>query len=343
MQNNDDIEKRAKIAFEICRWQISWCNGGIKFYSTRNQSVLFAFLRGWFSLTAVGLYCVFTLVGIRPILSLLLTILFIIHPQRVESLVWISERKDVLCSAFYIWALYWFIKLSPNKLGKSYWGPFFLFILALFSKSIAVTLPFILMLYEWQRRSDFSFIQSFKLLSPYFVAVIAVIPVTILSPGGAIRANQDIFHRIIVISQNFYWYLGKFIFPFDLNPFYPKIIVSHHLIISVVVFYCPAVTLLIMSYRRNQKYSCKFLFPLLLTYPISVAPVIGIFSLGAIDVADRYNLIPSIFILMIIGFFVEHSVRGVYPSFDDCGTNIVISKFYILVNNIVKQPIVKFI
>ena len=96
----------------------------------------------WHILTTLALFNIFRKFNISLLISFLICLIFSCHPQRVESVVWISERKDVLCAAFYFWSIYFYIN-SKRKTS------FILFICAMLSKPMAISLPLILFLYEY--------------------------------------------------------------------------------------------------------------------------------------------------------------------------------------------------
>ncbi len=78
--------------------------------------------------------------------SLVVSLLFGIHPLHVESVAWISERKDVLCSFFFLGSLVVYLTYLKTRRMRAYFLSLFLFLLSLLSKSMAVTLPLVLVL-----------------------------------------------------------------------------------------------------------------------------------------------------------------------------------------------------
>ena len=108
----------------------------------------------WHIVAVIAIYKCFRLFKIKTWIAFFLCLIFAVHPQRVESVVWISERKDVLCAAFYFLSIYFYIKKSTNKFDSSNKFPvlsFIFFILAILSKPMAISLPVILLIYEWHR------------------------------------------------------------------------------------------------------------------------------------------------------------------------------------------------
>jgi hypothetical protein len=106
--------------------------------------------------------------------AVLVSFLFALHPMHVESVAWVASRKDVLYTFFYFSAwlsyLYYFI---PSRKKAFYFFSIFLFILALLSKSQAVTFPLVLLMSEWfyYRKWDKKYLVQ---LIPFFVLSLAI-------------------------------------------------------------------------------------------------------------------------------------------------------------------------
>src|SRR5512144_1307441 len=76
-------------------------------------------------------------------------LLFGLHPLHVESVAWVSERKDLLCALFYLLSIITYASYVSNKTYKTYILTLVFFVLALMSKPMAVTLPVVLLLLDW--------------------------------------------------------------------------------------------------------------------------------------------------------------------------------------------------
>jgi hypothetical protein len=102
----------------------------------------------WHIIAVIAVYKCFKLFNIKSWIAFFLCLIFAIHPQRIESVVWLSERKDVLCAAFYFLCIYFYIKNHDKKFSIT---AFIFFILSMLSKSMAISLPVILLIYEFYR------------------------------------------------------------------------------------------------------------------------------------------------------------------------------------------------
>ena len=107
----------------------------------------------WHIVTVLAVYNCFRLFKIKSWIVFFLCLIFAVHPQRVETVVWLSERKDVLCAAFYFLSIYFYIR---NKNKRFSIIAYLFFILSILSKPMAVSLPIVLLLYEFYRGSVIS-------------------------------------------------------------------------------------------------------------------------------------------------------------------------------------------
>jgi len=261
----------------------------------------------WHIVAVLAVYNLLILFRINPRLALLCSIFFAVHPQRAESVVWISERKDVLCAAFYLWSLLLFL-LSEFEEGSSrrikYSASIVLAIFALLSKPMAVSLPLVMFLCLLSLCGRIDKKNLIRVI-PFFVISIIFIPIAVISQDIP-QAHLSLFKRFAVAVLNVPWYVFKTLLPFNLAPIYPRIILSDEKILFSGIFYLIA-CLGILSFwirRRIYDFSSNKLF-LLLCFLASLAPVSGIVPLGAIDYADRYSYIPCIFLIIFAGCLID--------------------------------------
>jgi len=243
-------------------------------------------------------------------------LLFGLHPLHVESVVWVSERKDLLCALFFILTISSYLSYT-SSVGKRHrwiWFTicFFLFIFALMSKPMAVTLPLTLLLLDIYPLKRISFYPSKtgKNLSlllekmPFIALSIASSIITIMAQhaGGAIR-NLERFStdaRLFNSIRALVFYLEKMIIPVKLVPFYPFPMNIHWLdlqyILSVILI--SAITACCLRRAKQGKY---LIFIAWSYYIITLLPVLGIIQVGGQAAADRYSYLPSIGIFTLIG------------------------------------------
>ena len=238
--------------------------------------------------------------------SFVAVILFAIHPLRVESVVWITERKDVLSTFFLLGTLVFFVLYNKSNLKKHYYLSLFSFILSLFTKLAGVTIPIVLLLFDYFTGKKLNR-KVWVNKIPFFViaAIITVVNVYSFSQSHGqettpLAISSDSF---FIATHGLIFYLKKIFQPIRLSCLYPypektngllplPFLLSPIILLSIII-----VILLISKYTRKIIFGSVFflvtIFPILFLAP--TAP--------GIAAADRYTYIPSIGIFYLMGEF----------------------------------------
>ncbi len=261
--------------------------------------------------------------------SFLASILFGIHPLHVESVVWISERKDVLSTFFFLLSLISYIYYQKhekiNYLDKTHIHNFHLklyfkslkikfpvyltyyylsiiaMIFSLLSKAMGITLPFIILLCDYYMNK-----KQVKLRDkiPFFILAFVFGIIGLITQKSANKAmtymSYTLFDNIFVACYGLIFYIVKLFHPVNLSALYPypeKInnTLPLSLLISPVI-----VIVLIIAVLWSVTYTKKILFGSAF-YLITICPVLKLIPIGGAIVADRYMYIPSIGLFYIIG------------------------------------------
>jgi len=232
--------------------------------------------------------------------SALVATLFAMHPLRVESVVWVAERKDVLAAFWWMLALLAYGAWVRRRTAGRYAALLVAFALALLSKPMVVTLPFVLLLCDlWPlcRPIDVRLVTE-KLPLFTLAAVASAVTFVAQRQGGAVISLEDLtlLDRTLNALVAYVVYLGKTIWPLDLAVFYPMRAVS---IVEAggalaVLAFLSAVVLL--SVRREAAPAMGWLWFLGV-----LVPVIGIVKAGEQAFADRFTYLPHVglFIAMV--------------------------------------------
>ena len=232
--------------------------------------------------------------------------LFAFHPLNVESVTWISERKNVLSFFFFLLTLLAYTKYANNKRLKTYLLVFSFFVLGLMAKPMLVTLPFVLLLIDFWPLRRVTLENSLKAVAPLifekmplFLLTFASCAVTLLAQklGGAMEGGVSFFARLNNAMVVYITYLGKTVWPTHLSVLYPH--PGETLAIWKGVL--SALALLIASFLciRLMKKAPYFAFGWF-WYVGTLIPVIGILQVGAQSMADRYTYMPLIGIFCLI-------------------------------------------
>lgn len=265
--------------------------------------------------------------------SLLVAALFATHPFNVESVAWVAERKNVLSTFFFLLTLgaYGWYALRPNL--KRYLAMAALFVLALASKAMVVTLPCVLMLLDfwplrriqgWEqssppRRSDgnegraarnavnpfpvtqapFSRLVLEKL--PLLALSCAVCAITIFAQrsGGSIHLVLPLGVRLENALFAYAMYVWKAFWPVWLTVFYP------HPGASLAVWKVGLAAVFLVSVSalaRRERVARPYLTTGWLWFLGTLVPVIGLVQVGEQAMADRYAYVPLIGIFLMAGW-----------------------------------------
>ncbi len=239
--------------------------------------------------------------------------LFSLHPLHVESVAWISERKDVLCTLFWLLALLSYgryataLKDRNSKAKRFYWITLMCFALGLMSKPMLVTLPFVLLLLDYwplyrfpDHRFDVSVLgQLVKEKIPFFIfsTVSCVITFLFQSHQGADRfLALSMSARIENAFVSYARYLEKTFWPADLVVLYPYPEHWAMPLVALAVVLILGVSATAFWFGRRHPYFVTGWFWFLGT----LIPVIGLIQVGRQSMADRYTYVPLIGIFIIL-------------------------------------------
>ncbi|OFX18169.1 MAG: hypothetical protein A2033_11700 [Bacteroidetes bacterium GWA2_31_9] len=238
-------------------------------------------------------------------IAFFVALLFAIHPLRVESVVWISQRKDVLYVFFYLLSLLSFTNYLFSKTNnlKWYFASLIFFIISLFSKTSAVTLPLIILALAYYIDKS-SIKKVFVKLIPYFLIslIFGIITYSVLKTGGNIykfEENYSLLDQICLGTYSFIFYIYKLVFPFDLSPTYYFPLKSNGWL--PIPYYISVLVLIILIYLVYKFRKNKIIITGSLIYLFGIFFFLQVIASGRVVTADRYAYIAHIGLLFIIG------------------------------------------
>jgi tetratricopeptide (TPR) repeat protein len=258
--------------------------------------------------------------------SAIIAALFAVHPAHVESVAWISERKDVLSTLFWLLTMLAYFKYTgfqrtdaetqsaENKESETkdkgqifYYLTILLFALGLMSKPMLVTLPFVLLL------CDFWPLERLKSRKDLIPLIVEKLPLFILSAVScaitilAQKANNSVVNlqylpletRFINTILSYVKYVAMLFYPVNLGIWYPFDAQVNFWLFAAACLFLIGVTALCVRQRRERKY----LLTGWLWFLGTLVPVIGIVQVGLQSLADRYTYIPffGLFIILVWG------------------------------------------
>ncbi|PKN83760.1 MAG: hypothetical protein CVU51_11725, partial [Deltaproteobacteria bacterium HGW-Deltaproteobacteria-1] len=249
--------------------------------------------------------------------------LFAIHPINVESVAWIAERKNVLSTLFWMLTMLCYVWYARFPSWTRYLMMFFCFVLGLMSKSMLVTLPFVLLLIDYWPLNRLKIIDqdeqgltdpeikkvklSFLLLEkiPLFItsALFAWITMHVQKTINAFSNPEvmPLFKRVANAIVAYCLYIKKLFWPTDLAIFYPIDFIPTWKIFLAASF---LISLTILAFKYCKKF--PYIIVGWLWYLGTMIPVIGLIQVGRQSMADRYAYVPFIGLLVILAFAIPH-------------------------------------
>ncbi len=258
------------------------------------------------------LVCVFFVykIGIQlklsPIAAGIVALLFGIHPMRVESVAWVTERKDVLYGVFYFSAIYNYIRyIHFDKKRKGYlWLTIGLFILSLLSKIQAVALPlsFLTIDYFLKRNLTIQLIVE-KVIFFFLSLITGLLGIFFLSKEGSLDqvTEYNFLERIMVGGYSYMVYLAKFIFPYEMSPLYPYPSVIGWEFYAGTALLIPLIGGLYYAFKQKQT---ALIFGLAF-FTLNVMFMLQVVGAGQGFIADRFTYVPYFGLFFLVGYYYQ--------------------------------------
>jgi len=239
---------------------------------------------------------------------------FAIHPLRVESVAWATERRDVLSGFFYIWTIYCYLRAvlvsEPSGYRRWFRMAVAVYALSLLSKATSITLPVILLLLDifplrrlpgrpwvWFN-SQFQNVLYEKL--PFLVLATVFAGVALL--GQRVAGALQQYEAMLRVTQALYglnFYLWKTLVPIHLSPLYELPVESSQWAWVFVLGVGGVIVVAIALYFLSRSWPA--LLVCWLYYVVVLIPVSGIVPIGPQLVADRYSYLPCLSWALLAG------------------------------------------
>ncbi len=234
-------------------------------------------------------------------------LLFGIHPLHVESVAWITERKDVLYAFFYLLSVYFYLVHLDRKTGWRFFAlSALLGLLSVLAKPMALSLPLVLLLFDLVKGRSFSW-RIFVEKIPFGILLAPVVWVTYAMHARV--PGQGVFRGILIWTWTFSFYLRKFFVPTALHPSYvlpePVALTNGAFASGLVIFILFWAALVV--WRKNRYVVLAGLYY-----------VFSIFFLLRFDevwdgniVADRFMYLPCLGLCLLVGWGIDRGLRRI--------------------------------
>jgi len=265
---------------------------------------------GWHHLTSVLIHAVSSVLLLAVLKrmtgrlweSAFVAFVFALHPLHVESVAWVSERKDVLSAFFWFLAIWLYLDFVEKRTVQRYLLMAAAFCLGLMSKQMIVTLPFTLLLLDaWPlKRTGWKRLVIEKIPLAALSIAASIIAFIVQRQGGAVRslASIPVGLRASNALAAYALYLANFVWPTGLAFFYPypagwpmrEVVLAGAVLAGISA-------LALLTFRTRPYLAVGWFW-----YLGTLVPVIGLIQIGYQARADRYTYVPLIGISIMLAW-----------------------------------------
>lgn len=249
--------------------------------------------------------------------AILTALLFAIHPLRAESVVWVSERKDVLYVFFFLAGLISYWRYLETQRSAKLWTALVLMLLSCLSKGVAVVFPLVCLLLDYWKGREFStrwFAEKIPMFALSLLFGLIALDVQqggdfhgmLTLPGEKVKALSTVFgfdKKILFAGYGFMMYFVKTFLPLDLCTLYPypsEVQLKGGIYIGGAVFMLVALGLAAWSARKTKVFAFGMGWVL-----ATVLLVLQFISVGVVIMADRYFYLPSAGVFFMLTYAAE--------------------------------------
>jgi len=224
-----------------------------------------------------------------------------VHPLRVESVAWVSERRDVVSGAFVLAALYAWVRgaaAGENAAGARWrWAALGLGAAAMASKVFAVVLPAVLLVLDAHLRRRPRWKEKIPWLFPAALTLAANLIAQADSGAAVSVANFGLRARLLQAAYGLAFYALKTVGPSGLSPLYERSILLEPAPFWLAAAAVAAAAAALWTQRARR----PALTRAALAYALFALPALGLFKSGRMSAADRYSFLPSLPLILLAG------------------------------------------
>ncbi len=250
-------------------------------------------------------------------------LIFGIHPMHVESVVWVSERKDVLYGFFFLLASISYLQYLEKGKTRNYWWTLLLFILSCGAKAMAVAFVPILYLIDFFQKRNFKNQRLHFEKIPFILIglLVGLIAINVQAGGdfyGFLESSDDAkalsqsdyfvwMEKIKYASYGLFFYLKKFLFPFQLSALHPYSSIYEWNFLSLM----PLVGfgflgLIVYCFFKHRKVAFGLTYFLL-----TIVLVLQFIPVGVAVVAERYTYLPYIGLGFLVSLLLQNTSKKI--------------------------------
>jgi hypothetical protein len=261
----------------------------------------------------VILFLTLTYLTNQPWAALIVSAMFAVAPVNVETVAWVSERKNLLSTCFWLLTILSYAYYVRRGGTLKYALTVMCFLLGLLSKAMLVTLPFVLLLLDFWPLNRFTTktrMQLFTEKIPFLGLSLVFIFVTMFTQttGGNVvpLSALPLEIRLENAALSYMRYIGKIFWPFNFSVFYPYVLPKS--VVPVIAAACAVLSVTTFSIIKRNRF--PWLFTGWLWFAGTLVPVIQIVQVGWASMADRYAYVPQIGFFIVLSWSLTGLLEG---------------------------------
>ena len=236
---------------------------------------------------------------------------FAVHPLHVESVAWVIERKDVLSGLFYLAAVSAWMRFVEKPCPRRYMVSLVLYVAALLSKSIAVTLPAALLIWHWWKQGRMTSTDLLRFV-PFFIVGLAITigDLSFSRPREAMSFDYSLVERSLIASRALWFYAAKLLWPTNLSVIYPRWDI--HVADPLAWGYLVAAAALVVALWHFRSQFGRGPLAGALFFAVTLSPILGFVDYGYMDyafVSDRFQYLAGIGVMAVVIGVAAYGIR----------------------------------
>ena len=246
-------------------------------------------------------------------------LLFAVHPINVESVAWITERKNVLSCMFYLLAILAWMNYSRRNGIHRYLLALFFFSCGMLSKTLVATLPFVLLLWIWWKVKKKNYRRELIGLIPMVAIGVGFVKITMWLESRNTEGHDyglSFLDSCIIAGRALWFYIGSLLWPFQTTPIYPKWQIDPT---QAWQYLLPLAygLVLYLTWQFRQRIG-HAVFIALMFFGMTHGPSLSFFQFGYLGhsfVADHFQYIPSLAVIGLVTAIVTTALRTWLPTY----------------------------
>lgn len=240
--------------------------------------------------------------------GLIAAVVFVVHPQHVEVVAWVSERKDLLCGVMTLLTLLTYLQYGLSEQRHWWLLSVLCFMLAILSKPMAVTLPWVLMVLDYNplcrlRRDNWVRRVVIEKWPFFLLSGLATVHTLLAQEASGTIQALPLGVRLANIFNNSLFYGFHWVWPVGLSPFYP--FPNYIQPLTPLALLPPVLFILLVGVAIHRlRAGNPHVLTVGLIYLLTLLPVIGIVHAGAQAAADRYAHLTTLVFYPVLGIWM---------------------------------------